>query len=133
MNCSIQNNGYEYKCIYIHRIHLVFICFTILIVLSYQLSVSALDRWYLSATVVSLDTTDGLMVSFESLKNIPILRGHWREIWWIVHLFFSTLLHNCYGVRNNVWKFQTFMMKIEPVVCIWSSCIISIMITQSLS
>ena len=40
------------------------------------------------------------------------------------------MIKNCYGIRNNVWKFQVSMMKIVPVSCIWSSCIIRIMKTQ---
>ena len=43
---------------------------------------------------------------------------------------FLYLIHNRYGVGNNVWKFQLAMTIIEPVARIWSSCIISIMMTH---
>ena len=37
---------------------------------------------------------------------------------------------NCYGIVNNVWKFQVSTMKILPVARIWSSCGIRIIMTQ---
>ena len=45
--------------------------------------------------------------------------------------FFLIEFKNCYGIRNKIWKFQVSTMKIVPVACIWSSCIIRIMMTQS--
>ena len=46
--------------------------------------------------------------------------------------FILIVIKNCYGIGNNVWKFQISTMKIVPVACIWSSCIIFIMMTYSL-
>ena len=44
--------------------------------------------------------------------------------------FFLIVFNNCYGIGNNVWKFQVSTMKIVPVACIWSLCIIRITMTQ---
>ena len=44
--------------------------------------------------------------------------------------FFLIVIKNCYGIANNIWKFQVSKMKIVPVAGIWSSCVISIIMTQ---
>ena len=44
--------------------------------------------------------------------------------------FFLIVFKNCYGIGNNVWKFQVSTMKIVPVAHIWSLCIIRIIMTQ---
>ena len=45
------------------------------------------------------------------------------------HLLFI-VIHNCYGIRNNTWKFHVSTMKIVPVARIWSSCVIHMMMRQ---
>ena len=45
--------------------------------------------------------------------------------------FFKNVFKNYYGIGNNVWKFQVSTMKIVLVASIWSSCVISIIMTQS--
>ena len=44
--------------------------------------------------------------------------------------FFFIVFKNCYGIRNNVLKFQVSTMKIAPVARIWSWCVIHIIMTQ---
>ena len=34
---------------------------------------------------------------------------------WKINRFFFKLFKHCYGVRNNVWKFQVYTIKIVPV------------------
>ena len=61
------------------------------------------------------------------------LKRYMREIHVIKSTFaflFLIFIHNHYGVGNNVWKFQVSTIKIEPVACIWSLWVISIMMTQ---
>ena len=45
-------------------------------------------------------------------------------------IFLLIAIKNCYGIGNNVWKFQVSTMKIVPVSHIWSSCFICILMTQ---
>ena len=67
--------------------------------------------------------TRGYNIS-SSFKEIPVLD-------FVIFCIFALIfIDNCYGVWYNVWKFQDFMMKVEPLACIWSSCVISIMMTQ---
>ena len=44
--------------------------------------------------------------------------------------FFLIVIQKFYGIGNNVWKFQVSTMKIVPVECIWSLCIIRIIMTH---
>ena len=62
---------------------------------------------------------------FVTLKNISKhilwkIRDNTRGHFFGGGFFFLILIKNCYGIGNNVWKFQVSMMKIVPVSRIWS-------------
>ena len=64
------------------------------------------------------------------IMNIRVFRGERTSIEWIFGILFLIVINNCYGIGKNVWKFQVSMMKIVPVACIWSLCIIRIIMTK---
>ena len=48
----------------------------------------------------------------------------------IRYIYFLIVFKDCYGIWNNVWKFQVSMMKIVTVARIWSACVIRIIMTR---
>ena len=55
-------------------------------------------------------------------------RGESKLIVDFFGIFVLIFIINCYGIGNNVWKFQVSTMKIVPVARVWSICVIRMMI-----
>ena len=65
----------------------------------------------------------------KSIIHARLLKGTVPEV--IRYLsFFLNVFKSCYGIGNNVWKFQVSMMKIVPVARIWSLWAIHIIMTR---
>ena len=52
------------------------------------------------------------------------LRDSTSSLWGFLAYLKKKLINNCYGIGNNVWKFQVSLMKIMPLAHIWSLCVI---------
>ena len=77
---------------------------------------------YLKKIHVNIFKID-LVIIFSGLYSCRLFMGkvdfsNRKWIFW--HLFFLVVINYCYGIGNNVWKFQVSTMKILPVARIWS-------------
>ena len=61
-----------------------------------------------------LDARDNFHSGITRKRLEQRLRGQYKFIVGVWHIFLI-LSNNCYGIVNNVWKFQVSTMKIVPV------------------